>query len=509
MIAINEYVERLERAKQQGIAISTSAEQQAKQASVHEDNDRAASDAETKVLVDTEAPCPGDDNKRETRNLDGQSTSGFAATSGKKKRKKKKKSAKKNTSAAKKSEEPAIAEPFLLRGLKETIQTDYFVAQYGQTNPPTIPVANLFTNTNFPVGEVIEYTGTQSYRTTSAETRARDVLLQEQVYAKMRQAAEVHRQVRAYAQASLIRPGMVLADFCTALEDKNRALVQECGLDRGIAFPTGVSLNHVAAHYTPNTGDGMVFKFDDVMKVDFGTQVDGYIVDSAFTVAMNPRYDPLLDAVRQATNAGIDAAGIDARICDVATEIQEVMESFEVELDGKVYPVKAIRGLSGHSIDRYHIHGGKHVPSVKGMCPESMIMEEGEIFAIETFGSTGRGLVVEDGECSHYMKVFDAPHVPLRMQSSKKLLNHINKTFGTLAFCRRWLDRPDGGSATLHGQTGKQERYMGALSNLCNVGLVQACPPLSDVKGSYTAQYEHTIMLRPTAKEVVTRGLDY
>lgn len=37
---------------------------------------------------------------------------------------------------------------------------------------------------------------------------------------------------------------------------------------------------------------------------------------------------------------------------------------------------------------------------------------------------------------SHYMKAFDAPHVPLRMSSAKRLLSHIDKTFGTLAFCR-------------------------------------------------------------------------
>uniref|UniRef100_A0A7R9ZTZ3 Peptidase M24 domain-containing protein n=1 Tax=Pseudo-nitzschia arenysensis TaxID=697910 RepID=A0A7R9ZTZ3_9STRA len=185
------------------------------------------------------------------------------------------------------------------------------------------------------------------------------------------------------------------------------------------------------------------------------------------------------------------------------------MESYEVELDGTTYPVKCCRNLNGHSIGPYQIHAGKSVPIVKGGCEESIKMEEGEIYAIETFGSTGRGYVVEDMECSHYMKNFHAPHVPLRMQSSKRLLAHINKTFGTLAFCRRWLERDDGGSATVNGQNGKQTKYMGALKNLCDVGIVQAYPPLCDVKGCYTAQYEHTIMMRPTCKEVVSRGDDY
>jgi len=90
------------------------------------------------------------------------------------------------------------------------------------------------------------------------------------------------------------------------------------------------------------------------------------LIDSAFTIAFNPRYEPLLKAVQEATNAGIQAAGIDVRLCDVGEAIQEVMESHEVELDGKTYPVLCVRNLCGHSIGPYHIHAGKSVPIVRG-----------------------------------------------------------------------------------------------------------------------------------------------
>ena len=150
-------------------------------------------------------------------------------------------------------------------------------------------------------------------------------------------------------------------------------------------------------------------------------------------------------------------------------------------------------------------------------------------------------------ECSHYMKNFDIGHVPLRfvpepwyvmtveakkanitcvssyivwivvltpedsvlyvpdsgkhiffrLGKSKHLLNVINENFGTLAFCRRWLDRL--------GET----KYLMSLKNLCDTGIVDAYPPLCDIKGCYTAQYEHTILLRPTCKEVISRGQDY
>lgn len=221
----------------------------------------------------------------------------------------------------------------------------------------------------------------------------------------------------------------------------------------------------------------------------------------------NPQFDPLLAAVKDATNAGIKAAGIDVRLCDVGEAIQEVMESYEVEIDGKVHQVRSIRNLCGHSIAPYHIHGSKSVPIVKGH--EATKMEEGEVFAIETFGSTGRGYVVETLECSHYAMDTGSPFVPLRSARARQLTAHITKTFGSLPFCRRWLERADGGSATVNGSKGRQVRYLAALRNLVDVGIVRACPPLADVKGSYTAQYEHTIILRPTCKEVVSRGPDF
>jgi methionyl aminopeptidase len=69
------------------------------------------------------------------------------------------------------------------------------------------------------------------------------------------------------------------------------------------------------------------------------------------------------------------------------------MESYEVEINGKTYPVRAVRNLSGHNIKQYQIHGGKSIPFIK--TKDQTKMEEGEIFACETFGSTGRGSTID------------------------------------------------------------------------------------------------------------------
>uniref|UniRef100_A0A3B1JW80 Methionine aminopeptidase 2 n=1 Tax=Astyanax mexicanus TaxID=7994 RepID=A0A3B1JW80_ASTMX len=368
----------------------------------------------------------------------------------------------------------------------------------GQTDPPSIPICELYPSGVFTKGQECEYPTVQdgrsaTWRTSIEERRVLDKA-NEEMWNDFRQAAEAHRQVRKYVM-SWIKPGMTMIEICEKLEDCSRKLIKENRLNAGLAFPTGCSLNHCAAHYTPNAGDPTVLQYDDVCKIDFGTHINGRIIDCAFTVTFNPKYDKLLEAVKDATNTGIKCAGIDVRLCDIGESIQEVMESYEVELDGKTYQVKPIRNLNGHSIGQYRIHAGKTVPIVKG--GEATRMEEGEVYAIETFGSTGKGMVHDDMECSHYMKNFEVGHVPIRLPRAKHLLNVVNENFGTLAFCRRWLDRL--------GET----KYLMALKNLCDLGIIDPYPPLCDTKGCYTAQFEHTILLRPTCKEVVSRGDDY
>lgn len=243
-------------------------------------------------------------------------------------------------------------------------------------------------------------------------------------------------------------------------------------------------------------------KEGDILKVDFGVHVNGRIVDSAFTLNFaDPEWDTLLKAVQEATEQGVKEAGIDVRLCDIGDSIQEVMESYEVDMGGKQLPVKAIQNLNGHSISPYTIHGGKTVPIVKmhGSARDETKMEEGEYYAIETFGSTGMGRVFEQGACSHYGLAQPLPEsYTLPHQSARSLLKSIQRNFGTLPFCRRYLDKRG------------EKNYLLALNTLVKEGLVMDYPPLVDPEpGCMTAQFEHSILLRPTCKEIVSRGEDY
>ncbi|KAL3454647.1 peptidase M24, structural domain-containing protein [Aspergillus insuetus] len=375
-----------------------------------------------------------------------------------------------------------------------------------QSSPPRVPLSQLFPQGGFPVGEIQDYATKvdTTSRTTADEIRymTRRHLEDDAFLDQYRKAAEIHRQVRKHTQ-EFAKPGRTLTEIAVDIDEGVRALLDNAGLapgdglKSGLGFPTGLSLNNCVAHFTPNPGQKeIVLQRKDVMKVDFGVHINGWIVDSAFTMSFDPVYDSLLAAVKDATNTGIKNAGIDVRISDVSAAIQEAMESYEVEMNGKTFPVKAVRSLSGHDIKQYRIHGGKSIPFTKNS--DQTKMEEGEIFAIETFGSTGRGYTYDDVGVYGYGKSYDSPsHVSLPLASARSLWKTINENFGTIVFSRRYLERLG------------TERYLAGMNSLVNHGIVDVYPPLMDIKGSYSAQFEHTILLRESNKEIISRGTDY
>ncbi|KAJ5126546.1 hypothetical protein N7448_007325 [Penicillium atrosanguineum] len=377
-----------------------------------------------------------------------------------------------------------------------------------QSSPPRVPLDQIFPSGQYPSGEIQKYEPVveNTARTTAEEDRyeSRRQIHDDKFLSDYRKAAEIHRQVRKYTQETA-RPGSTLTDIAVNIEDGVRALLDNQGLEpgsglvSGMGFPTGLSLNNCVAHYTPNPGQKeIVLKSTDVMKVDFGVHINGWIVDSAFTMSWDPTYDNLLAAVNDATNTGIKNAGVDVRICDISAAIQEAMESYEVEIGGKTFPVKAVRQLSGHDIKQYQIHGGKSIPFVKNK--DQTKMEEGEVFAIETFGTTGQGHLIDGPGVYGYGK---DPLAPKSIVSPLAMARSVNKTindnFGSLVFCRRYLDRlgiPLG-------------RYLAGMNNLASQGIVEIYSPLMDSEGSYSAQFEHTVLLGESSKEVISRGDDY
>eukprot|EP00835_Amoeboradix_gromovi_P005451 NODE_512_length_7384_cov_0.221123.p2 type:complete len:390 gc:universal NODE_512_length_7384_cov_0.221123:103-1272(+) len=330
----------------------------------------------------------------------------------------------------------------------------------------------------------------------------------------MRNGAAIHKVVRKHLREQ-IHVGMSYIDLVNIVESKVRELTNytpETYL-RGMGFPCGLSVNHVAAHDAPNFKDTRTLQQSDVIKIDFGVQHHGWIIDSAFTHTFDPQYDMLLKAVKDATMAGVKASGIDVRLGEIGGLIQEVMESFEVEINGKVHPVKCVRNLNGHSIGQYKIHGGKTVPIVKS--DDSTKMEAGEFYAIETFGTTGKGYVVDDGQASHYGLAIPLPTSIPKSNRSRQMLNTIKTHFNTLPFAKRYL--MDALTWDINHNVSIEKQLLSesgaalslSLSQLCDQGIVESYPPLVDIKGSHIAQFEHTLAIHPNGTEILTSDVDY
>ena len=360
-------------------------------------------------------------------------------------------------------------------------------------NLPDSPTAT-FPNRDFPEVEIQEYNGHNGYRSTNAELKQVERLeYMNTVIPDLREGAEVHRRVRKWAMENVIKPGVNLYEMCGQIEEAVRRLSGYQPVTRGLAFPCGCSLNNCAAHYTPTHNDGKVLQPDDVMKIDFGVNINGNIIDSAFTVCFDPKFDPLLAAAREATNVGVKTAGIDVRFSDIGDAIQEVFEASSYEINGKTYNIKPVSNLSGHLMQPYTIHAGKSIPICKGGSTDTMV--EGELYACETFGTTGKGKVHSLGDnLSHFM-VSPNPPTP-RTPQQRKLLKTLQDNFSTLAFCQRFIDHIG------------EKKYQMNLKHLVDIHAVHDYPALSDVKGCHVAQFEHSFILLPTHKEVLSRG-DY
>jgi methionyl aminopeptidase len=221
-----------------------------------------------------------------------------------------------------------------LRGVQVVSQSEY-VAN-GQTLPPSKRVSQIFEADGMPEGELCLCETPKSRsrglpfhfgRPPREEVALGTVEDEAWLHRRqcLREGAEVHRQVRQAVQRK-VRPGMETREVVEMVESTASTLVgfdPETPLSRGWAFPTGLSLNEVAAHDTVNPGDARRSLLStDLAKLDFGVHIQGHILDCAFSFAFDPMHDELMEAVREATNRGIRCAGPDAIVGEVGAEVQ-------------------------------------------------------------------------------------------------------------------------------------------------------------------------------------------
>ena len=284
----------------------------------------------------------------------------------------------------------------------------------------------------------------------------------------LEKAGKIAQDVKAYIKPK-IEVGLKVLDLVNDTESKILELGGEC------AFPVNVSINNIAAHYTsPIKEDNLTINELDLVKVDLGVHVEGFIVDTAFSVNFND--DQTLENIVQATEVAVEAAKMMVKpkvnTKEIGQKIEDIIKGF------KYNPIKE---LGGHQIERWTVHGKKTLPELGSQ--SGSIMEEGEVFAIEIFASTGEGSVHRTNASQIYELNPYSGRVPLRRKSSKQILGVINKTYKTLPFAERWLAK---------------EFRMGVgfgLQELIQQGKLHVHNVLAEKKGVYVAQSEETIII--------------
>lgn len=291
--------------------------------------------------------------------------------------------------------------------------------------------------------------------------------MKDEVFEKYRTAGSLAARILKEG-AQGIRVGASYLELVESIESR----VKEEGAE--LAFPLNLSLNEDAAHDTASWGDHRIFAKGDVAKLDLGVQIDGYIADTATTVDLGNN-SLLLDASSGALEAAIRAVkpGVAAGTLGVAVQ---------QEIESRGY--RPIANLTGHGLDRYVLHRSPTIPNIG--VSGGVILEEGMVFAIEPFATTGSGHVGEKTRMEIYSQISPKP---VRIPAGRTILEKIRDRHG-LPFSRRWL--------------GDRKLDL-ALPALIRSGNLHVYPVLADVAGSLVSQHEHTVIVTGDGCIVTTR----
>lgn len=296
--------------------------------------------------------------------------------------------------------------------------------------------------------------------------------MNEETLEKVRRAGAIAAEARDLG-ASMVDEGVRLLDVATEVE----AFILRKGARP--AFPTNLSINDAAAHYTPSSADKLTFKKGDLVKVDVGAQVDGYIGDTAKTVEVRTRnWMNLINASVKALSFATEMVGEGVQISSIGGTIERAINS-----EGFV----PVTNLTGHGLNCYNLHAGLTVANYDD--GNVTRLRNDMMLAIEPFATNGAG-EVRNGKPGNIYRILRDREV--RDADANRLFLRIKEEFKGLPFCERWCTAIDP-KAPAH------------LRTMVRHGILFAYPVLSEIKGGMVSQAEHTVVIIGGKGEITTR----
>ena len=287
---------------------------------------------------------------------------------------------------------------------------------------------------------------------------------------KIIQAGKIASQVKAYAR-TMVKKGMPLLEIAEKIESK---IIELGGKP---AFPCNLSINEIAAHYTPSYNDTEIAQ--GLLKVDLGVHINGLVADTAFSLDLENSTEnkKLIEAAELALNEA-------TKKINNAIEISQIGEVIEKSI--KSLGFQPIQNLSGHAIERYDLHAGINIPNYNNSSP---IKITPGVYAIEPFSTVGLGKV-RDGRPSGIYQIQKSGNV--RDNFAREVLSFIDEEYSTLPFCSRWIHKKFG------------TRGLVALRQIEQAGILHHYSQLIEIGKGKVAQAEHTIVITEKDKIITT-----
>jgi len=288
---------------------------------------------------------------------------------------------------------------------------------------------------------------------------------------KWKEAGKLARNALNFGK-TLIQNGASMLDVTESIEN---FVIEKNG---ELAFPTNLAVNNVGAHWTPSTKSKETFHTGDVVKLDVGVHIDGYIGDNALTVEIgSDKYGKMIEASREALNTAIEVASPGVNVGIIGQAVQDTIES---------YGYRPIANLTGHGIKKYNLHSGVSIPSIgeRG----GSVLKSGDVVAIEPFVTDGAGRVggKRNSNIYHLRQVRK-----IRDEKATELMMEIQDRYHGLPFAERWLHSI-------------QDDATKSLKKLIQSGVVSYYPVLNELGKGIVTQSEHTIMITNSGVEVLT-----
>ncbi len=294
-------------------------------------------------------------------------------------------------------------------------------------------------------------------------------MLNEDELAKLRRVGAISGAARDLGM-SMCEAGVKLYDIAQEVEGYIRS--HGCKL----SFPCNIGVNEVAAHYTPSCSDDTRLEIGDVVKIDCGGMLDGFIGDTAGTVEVGTHnYTSLIESAKRARDTVAEFIGDGIPINELGAAIEG-----SVKRDG----FKVVENLCGHQVDRWQLHAGFSVPPYDN--GDNTLVEAGMTVAIEPFATNGAGYV-DNGKQGNI--VILTHEKPSGNPKADEFLAYAKEEFPDSPFCARSCDFPDA------------EKW---VKLLMRKGILSGFNVLLEVKGSMVAQFEHTFYISGKRAEITT-----